>query len=432
MTTSLIRLPASVNWPNGKSVLRALLDEVYQACQQQLERRLNQCLDEEVTTWLGREAHQRRDRQRRRQGQAVCRRCGSRRRQDFSRNGHRRRALQTLLGGLEVWYPRVVCQCGGSVAMPSSLLAPYQRFWDDIDAQLAQWAEWGLSLRQMQTSLSDTLASAVGLRRLNACVQTVRQTLATPLRSVPPILLLDAIWVTVLRPTGARRPDRHRRLRVVKRKHKVPLLVALGVWPSGKWEVLEWALGLQEDYASWEALLIRLEERGVYRERGLHLILHDGNRGLSAALLSIYPHIPHQRCLFHKLRNLWQAITLPDSLDKDRARAFKRALLRDLRAIFYAPSQPEAVRLRQAFCRQWATTQPALVALLLRDWDETVAFFAVHARFPAWPWQRLRTTSLLERLNRKLRRLFRAAGAFHSDAGLLAAAARVLLPFRAV
>jgi len=31
-----------------------------------------------------------------------------------------------------------------------------------------------------------------------------------------------------------------------------------------------------------------------------------------------------------------------------------------------------------------------------------------------------------------LRRLFRAAAAFHSDTGALAAAARILLPFRAV
>lgn len=38
----------------------------------------------------------------------------------------------------------------------------------------------------------------------------------------------------------------------------------------------------------------------------------------------------------------------------------------------------------------------------------------------------LRTTSLLERVNRMLRRLFRAAGAFHSAAGLLAAVAKVL------
>jgi len=434
MPKSLTLVAQGVNWRNGNAVLETFLDELNEGCRRLLEHKLNQQLAAEASAWLGRELHQRRATLDRRGGQARCQRCGSPRRRDFSRNGHRRRQLQTLLGGVEVWYPRAVCRCGGSVTLPLKLLQPYQRFWDDIDGQIAQWAEWGISLRQMQASLSDTLASAVGIRRLNTCVQNLRQATRTPLRSVAPILLLDAIWVTVLRPTGERRRDRRGRrgrLRPVKRKHKVPLLVALGVWPSGQWEVLDWLIGEQEDYASWEALLLRLEARGVYRQRGLQLIVHDGNSGLRAALKQIYPQVPQQRCLFHKLRNLWQAITLPEPMDKTQARQYKRALLTAVRAIFYAADQAEAERLRDLFCCQWATTQPTLVATLCRDWDETVAFFTVHARFPDWPLARLRTTSLLERVNRLLRRLFRAAGAFHSNAGLCAAAARILLPHRA-
>lgn len=431
MRKSVTLVRQGVNWRDGNGLLNAFLSELDEACRRLLEQQLNAHLGAETSAWLGRESHQRRAELDGRGGQAQCQRCGSRRRRDFSRNGHRRRSLQTLLGEIEVWYPRVVCGCGGSVSVPLRLLRPYQRFWDDIDGQIGQWAEWGISLRQMQTSLSDTLSSAVGLRRLNACVQNIRQAAVTPLASVAPILLLDAIWVTVLRSTGERRRDRRGRLRTVKRKHKVPLLVALGVWPSGRWEVLDWWVGEQEDYASWEALLLRLEARGVYRQRGLQLILHDGNSGLRAALKQLYPQVPQQRCLFHKLRNLWQAITLPEPMDKTQARQYKRALLTALRTIVYAADRAEAERLRDLFCCQWATTQPALVATLCRDWDETVAFFTVHTRFPDWPLVRLRTTSLLERVNRLLRRLFRAAGAFHSLNGLLAAAARVLLPRRA-
>jgi hypothetical protein len=51
-------------------------------------------------------------------------------------------------------------------------------------------------------------------------------------------------------------------------------------------------------------------------------------------------------------------------------------------------------------------------------------------RFPNWAVTALRTTSLLERVNRMLRYFFRAAGAFHSLAGLRAAVARVLAPYR--
>ena len=47
--------------------------------------------------------------------QAECQRCGSRKAQDFRRNGHRKRQLVTEVGVIDFWLLRVVCQCGGSV-----------------------------------------------------------------------------------------------------------------------------------------------------------------------------------------------------------------------------------------------------------------------------------------------------------------------------
>lgn len=84
----------------------------------------------------------------------------------------------------------------------------------------------------------------------------------------PAHLLLNAIWLTVLRPTGEIRRDQGGRARPFKRKVKVALLVALGVWPSGKWQVLERALE-GETIRAQKALLVGRESRGVYRERGL-------------------------------------------------------------------------------------------------------------------------------------------------------------------
>lgn len=432
MNKSLLRQLPGVNWQSGMDVLVSFVRETIEECRVYVEAKVQRQLDAEVEALLGRRRHARRRESTGRRIGVRCQRCGSQRQQAFLRHGHRRRQVQTTLGPIEVWYPRVVCQCGGSAELKLSLVKPYQRFWGDTDLQLQQWAQWGLSLRQMQTALSDMLSSSVGIRRLNTSVQAMRQPVPIRLLSVPPILLLDAIWVTVLRPTGDTRLDRQGRLRPVKRKHKLALLVALGVWPSGKWVVLDWHLADQEDRLGWETLLVRLETRGVYRQRGLQLIVHDGNNALMGVLDRLYPQVPHQRCLFHKLRNLWQAIRPPEGLSAGQIRTFKRPLMRQLRALFQAPTLLAALHLREAFCRQWATTQPELVASLLRDWDQTVAFFQVRAHFPHWPRARLRTTSLLERVNRMLRRLFRAASAFHSDAGLLAAVARVLSPHRAV
>jgi transposase-like protein len=286
----------------------------------------------------------------------------------------------------------------------------------------------------MRTELSDLLGSSVGLRALNERLHTIKQHLRGELSTIPPILLLDAIWVSVLKPTGEIRPDRRGRRRAVKARRKVAVLVALGVWGhSGRWEVLDWELAEDESKAAWEQLLTRLEARGVYRERGLELIVHDGGKGLSAALDYLFPTVPHQRCVFHKLRNVWQAIVPPDdSLSPSQQRDFKTALIRQAAAVYYADTKIAARTLARDFRSRWFASQPAAVLTLERDLDDTLRFFDLLQRFPDWRPQAVRTTSLLERVNRRLRRLFRSASAYHSDQGLLAATARVLLPFAAV
>jgi len=394
-------------------------------------QRIEARLEADVEAWLHRGPHQRRGSVGHRQTGAQCQRCGTRRAQAFSRNGHRVRQVVTHYGVLTFRLPRVVCTCGGSVRIPFSILRPYQRLWDDVVAQVGRWAALGLSLRQMQHELGEQCQTQVGLRKLNTLVHSVRQPTDTPLPSVPPVVLLDAIWVTLLEPTGATHVDRQGRQRPAKAKEKVCILVALGLYPqSGRWGILNWTLAENESQAAWERLLVPLEARGVYRERGLELLIHDGGSGLLAALNLMFPHVPRQRCVFHKLRNLWQAIEVSERLSPSEGDAFKRQIMSQLRLILGADTAHAATERRAAFCQQWQASQPRLVTTLCRDWSHSIAFFRVLARFPTWPRQYLRTTSLLERVNRMLRRLFRAAGAFHSPAGLLAAVARVLYPLR--
>lgn len=236
----------------------------------------------------------------------------------------------------------------------------------------------------------------------------------------------------MLRPTGQYKKDKRGRVRPVKQKRKVPVLVAVGVWPeSGHWEVLDWELAEKETFEGWESLLVRLEARGVYRERGVDLVIHDGGKGLIAALKRIYPSIPRQRCIFHKLRNIWQAIAVPEGLSSQQVRGFRQPIIQQAAAIYRAETLQQACALRDAFRDCWRSTQPDVVLAIERDWLETVTFYRLLQRFRTWRSSSLRTTSLLERVNRKLRRLFRSANAYHSDLRLLAAVSRVLSPLRA-
>ncbi len=283
----------------------------------------------------------------------------------------------------------------------------------------------------MQTEIGEQLHTQGGLRKLNAGGQAVRQPVDRILSSGPPVILLDAIGVTLLEPDASRNQDRLGRQRVHKHREKGCLLVALGLYPqTGRWGILAWTLADSESQEAWEPLLTPLERRGLYRDRGVELFIHAGGAGLVAALRLMDPHSPHQRCLCHKLRTLWHAIRPPTTLTRDEAQTFKRTLLQPVRRVFYASTADEAAQRRDAFGSEWQAQQPEVVATLCRAWAESMAFFRGLARFPTWPRHSLRTTRLLERVKRLLRRLFRAASAVHSAAGWLATAARVLLPLR--
>jgi len=417
----------------SKKGCKQFLEQVKAELRKVMLRLFEKELEKEVDERLNRASHQRRSKMQKRSGLAYCQACGSRELQNFSRNGHRRRQILSQLGVLDFWLPRVVCTCGGSVKIPFSVLEPYQRIWDDLEAQIERWAQLGLSLRQMQGEIAKNCESQVGLRSLNQRVQDVATPPRVQLTSVPPVVMLDAIWLSLLEKTGTKQSDSQERQRAQKSRRKVCILVALGLYPqTGNWGVLDWQLAQSESQSAWEALLLPLEARGLYRQRGLELFIHDGGKGLIAALNLLYPHIPHQRCLFHKLRNLWQSIQVPKNLTTQDARTFKRALLQEAQGIFYAQTVSDARERRDQFIQNYRQSQFDFVTSLERDWPETMAFFQVLKRFPSWRRSALRTTSLLERLNRNLRRLFRSAGAFHSISGLLAAVARVLNPKRLI
>jgi putative transposase len=417
----------------GKSIIdcKDFIKQLKGCLLKRVEQEIEAELTREADQWLRRKPHARRERMRSQQGNGVCQKCGTRQMKAFSRNGYRARQMVTSLGVVHFGLPRVRCECGGSVQVTFKIVQPYQRLWDDVTEQVEKWAEIGVSLRQMQGMLGEQCHTQVGLSTLNRLVQAVDPPIDIPLSSVPPVVMLDAIWVTLLTDTDVIMDDQMGRQRVIKGKRKVCVLVALGLYPqTGRGGILGWSMVDSESQSNWEPFLVALDTRGVYRQRGLELLIHDGGSGLEAALQQVYPHIPQQRCLFHKLRNLRQAIIPPQQLSAPQRRTFKDDLMRQLRPIFQSASLQHARQLTDDFCARFQASQVKLIDCLRQNWDANFAFFRVLARFPTWPRRFLRTTSLLERVNRSIRRLFRSAGAFHSPDGLLATVARVLVPIR--
>jgi transposase-like protein len=208
-------------------------------------------------------------------------------------------------------------------------------------------------------------------RVLDAQVRAFQE---APLEDDWAYLLLDGVWMKVRRSFGPQR---------------VLLLVAYGVRRNGERRLLAFLRARGESQAAWEGLLQNLFQRGL-RGQQLHLIITDGCAGLAAALQTVYPAVPHQRCWVHKLRNLCAAVR---RRDHDPVKL-------DAQKIYQALGLAEA---RQAFRRfqlRWQSVYPRVVKSLAKDLPELLSFF----NFPQHLWKKLRTTNAIERCFVEVRR----------------------------
>jgi transposase-like protein len=285
----------------------------------------------------------------------------------------------------------------------------------------------------MKDQVDAALHSSVGLRslheRFHALAAGVPGWHSRRLREVPPVVLLDAVWLTRMEETGAVRRDARGRRRRVKQRVKQPVMIALGIWPEeGRKTVFDWEVGdgPGEDKVSWLRLLNRLETRGLHPHFGLQLFITDGDQGLIAALEELFWDVPRQRCIFHKMRNVLAKLVIPEKLAKAKRSAYRRKFAHHLARIWQPDTRQEAVKRYQRFCRRWRAYQPEAIATLEHDFQDTLTFYDLMQRNRLWSPVYLRTTSLLERLNRKVRARTRKAGAFHSASGLEAMLAQEL------
>ena len=390
----------------------------------------------EVTELLGREKYGRRAAAEWRATPARCSRCGAGWSRRFVRGGSYPRTLLTVAAAAELRVPRVACICGGTVPLEFAAVGRRERCWGDLQERARELAGLGLSLAGAREVLAadsgqPAAASTLGgfVRQAADLAEALRE---GPLRRVPPVVLLDGLWVTLLEGTGEHFTDKRGRRRERMRRAKVVLLVAYGVDPAGgeRW-VLDWERAAAEDEPSWRRLLERLHGRGLRTAAGLELVIHDGGSGLEAALGTVHlgPGLLRQRCLFHALRNVRDAVS-GAGIGRAEKRERRRELLAEAAAIWEAPDRSAAYERRSAFAAKWGEREPEAAATLGRAFAATLAYFEAaergRERGEAWERRHLRTTSALERLNRELRRQARRAGAFKSARGLAAALALAL------
>jgi hypothetical protein len=165
------------------------------------------------------------------------------------------------------------CQkCQHDVITQFAILEKYKRFWMDLDQDVLFGSGFCQSLRHLQERWSATVEGSVGLRTLNERINQVeplaKQAHTEPISKVPPVIQLDGIWVTITSQQEKIKPDKRKRQRKQRTGRKMVILVALGFWPDGRREILDWQIARSEDHHEWEILVQRLWERGCREDTG--------------------------------------------------------------------------------------------------------------------------------------------------------------------
>lgn len=295
------------------------------------------------------------------------------------RNGSYLRHVLTELGNIIVMIPRT------RHFIPHGIIAAYARRVREIDHLILACFLLGLSTRKVGVALLSLLGEKISPQTVSRVATTLdaavgafhRRRITGSFRA----LILDGICIK--RKTGAGSLTR-------------PVLVALGIRPDGRKEVIDFRLARAESGPEWNRFLTDLIQRGMSAPE---VICADGGEGLISILPDVYPAIPLQRCWAHKMRNIL------DKVPRKKQKAVKRGLTK----IYRAKSLTEAQTAAGRWVRSWIEKYPKAVKCLQNDLEDLLTCF----QFDDPDFRKaIRTTNAIERRFREVRRRTRPMGVF--------------------
>jgi transposase-like protein len=244
----------------------------------------------------------------------------------------------------------------------------------------------GPSTRRVGKVLEKVLGYQVSASTVSAICQglddLVRRYWSSPLDDDWEYLLLDGVVVKNRSAVGA---------------EKRCILVAMAISGTGRKQILSFKQVGSEAEVCCSAFLESLYRRG-FEGKNLKLISTDGGPGLIAAVESVWPHVPRQRCWAHKLRNVANKVR----------KCNEKACLDGAKLIYLAANRTEAAKNFRAWRKKWIGVEPKAVACLEADIEELLEFFNVPMEFQC----KVRTTNPIERVFREVRRRTRTISCF--------------------
>src|SRR3989338_149462 len=310
------------------------------------------------------------------------------------RNGHYTRNFDTAFGPVEkIKIPR-----SRAGLFEPTMFNKYQRRQDCVNQSIVNCFLLGVSTRNVKDVLKPLLGVNISASTVSNAAKSVDKLVkefhARPLIDEYQFLFLDGINISV---------------RYCSKSIKKTVLVAYGITLFGQREIIGFRVVKSESKDACESFLNNLFNRGL-EGKNLKLIVTDGGKGLIAALAFVYPEIKHQRCWFHKLQNITKLLKKKD----------QKEVIKELRKIYNAQSKEKALKVFKCFKRNWSRAYPNVVKSLEKDLEELLNFLTIPVKKDCRDFirKRVRTTNVIERSLREVRRRTKPMSCFNNNDSL--------------
>lgn len=359
-----------------QNAVQLLADNGFEGMADAIQILFNEAMKIERTQYIGAEPYQRTDQRR------------------SYANGFKPKTVNSRMGKLELKVP----QTRDGDFYPSALERG-ERSERALKLAVAEMYVQGVSTRKVAKITSELCGLDVSSTQVSRAAKLLDEELETwrnrPLDQIE-YLILDA---------------RYEKVRVAGSVRDCAVLVAIGIQPGGHRSVLGVSVSLSEAEVHWREFLVSLKQRGLH---GVKLIVSDAHEGLKAARLATFAGVTWQRCQFHLAQNAMQHTPKVE---------LRKQVADDIRNIFAARNAHDATEELCRFIERYKDTAPKLADWAEANIPEGLAVFTL----PAEHRKRMRTTNMLERQNRELKRRTRVATLFPNEASLLRLVTAVLV-----
>ena len=312
------------------------------------------------------------------------------------RNGHYTRNLVTPAGKIE----RLEVPRDREGEFVTEVFERYKRMTGDVEEAILEMYLSGISVRKIAgvtDALSKVRIGKDAVSRIASRLQEQQKEWRE--RSLEekeyPYLYLDATYL---------------KLRWGARVTSMALLACVGVDEEGFREVLAVEVAGTEKAAAYASLLRGLIDRGL---KGVHLVVSDDHEGIKAAVAGELPGAEWQRCAVHFQRNVLSHVPASSMAE----------VAEDLSAIFKVSREKTAQALAKEFVELYGKSYYKAVSVFEAGIEDALTYL----RYPGSHHARLRSTNMLERLFKEVKRRTRVVGVFPNETSAATLATEIAL-----